>query len=99
MPTLQKENIGPGKVKLLITVAPEVYEKHVKRAASALQNKHDIPGFRRGSVPYDIIKRHFGEMKLLSEALPDIINDSYREALIAEQLRVAPLQPSIVLKK
>lgn len=82
--TIQK--LEKSQVELIVTVTPNEYESFVKAAADRLANRVAIKGFRKGHVPYDILKKEVGEMGILSEALEPIIEATFFEAVQAEKL-------------
>lgn len=95
---ITKEEANLGKIKLTISVLPEEYEKYVRKTAHRLGEKISVPGFRKGYVPYDVLKRHIGEMELLSSALDDIISGTLQDAWNNEEDQIA-LQPNIQVTK
>lgn len=98
MPNIQTEQSTPSTVKLTITVAPAEYDKYLRSQALELGEKINIPGFRPGKAPYDVIKNQVGEMKLLSEALNEIVAETYRQAILEQKLRPA-MPPKIDVTK
>lgn len=82
--TLKK--LENSEVELTITVPPAEYEKDLKKAAERLSQKKAIKGFRPGKAPYDIIKKEFGDMAILQEALETVIKDTFYNAVTQEKL-------------
>jgi trigger factor len=70
----------------------EVDEAHVhqlmKAAAKRIATKVQIPGFRPGKAPYAMIERRFGEEAIRHEALEDLGDKVFRQAL--EEANVEP---------
>jgi trigger factor len=48
-----------------------------------------IQGFRKGKVPYDILKQHVGEATIYEEAFNDMVDAAYPKAIAQEKLMVA----------
>ena len=67
--------------------------KRLKDAARDVR----LPGFRPGKVPMKVIKQRFGA-GVRQEVLGEVINQSFQEAVLSENLRPAG-QPSIEAKK
>ena len=94
--TLKK--LDNSEVELIITVNPADYQKHLSRAAERLAERANIKGFRKGKAPYDVIKKEFGEMAILQEALEDIIKNTFYQATQAEKLQTIGM-PKIDVNK
>ena len=82
--------------KLTVGVpADEVDSAVDKKLAEASKNVR-LPGFRPGKVPMSVMKQRFGP-GVRQEVLGDVINQSFQEAVMGENLRPAG-QPSIEAK-
>jgi trigger factor len=79
------------QIALTIEVEPERVEAALARAAKSLAHKTNIPGFRKGKAPRRIIEQMFGTGALLDEALDDLGQQVYREAL--DQEKIEPYGP------
>lgn len=79
-----------SQIELEITLPFPEFEPHVKRAANALSEEHDIEGFRRGKAPYDIIKQKFGEHQIYERAAERAVRKTY--PTIIEELEDVPPQ-------
>ncbi len=78
---IQTEHLPDHTVRLSVEVAPERVEKAMQVAARRIAGKANIPGFRKGKAPYNVILRYFGAPALLQEAIEDLGDDVYKEAL------------------
>jgi len=58
----------------------------MKGAAERLSQESNIPGFRPGKAPYDMIKQRVGEMAILEEAVQHIVRAKFTEAIVAEDI-------------
>ncbi|HXG01521.1 MAG TPA: trigger factor family protein, partial [Bacteroidota bacterium] len=58
----------------------EELQPHFERAYKKAAPNIEVRGFRKGKVPLDLIKKLYGEA-IEQEALDDIANDSFREAM------------------
>ncbi|HEY4688798.1 MAG TPA: trigger factor [Anaerolineae bacterium] len=79
------------QIALTIEVEPERVEAALAKAAKSIAQKAHIPGFRKGKAPRHIIEQMFGKGALLEEALDDLGQQVYREAL--EQENIEPYGP------
>lgn len=69
------------ELKLTIEVPEERIEKEMQQAARKLSKEINIPGFRRGKVPYHVILRRIGREALRAEAVDDMVQGVFEEAL------------------
>jgi len=65
---------------LSIEVSPERFEKEKEKVARDLRKKVSLPGFRKGKVPYDIVRRRFDE-EIKSEAIKSVVPEAYQYAV------------------
>jgi len=87
------EELSPSKRALHVELPPERVAARMEASLRELGRKLQIPGFRRGKVPPEIIQRRF-QSDLQEEVLRELIPDSYREALA--QADVHPVsQPKV----
>ena len=79
--------------QLAMTV--EVPEDRVKKAmqekARQLSRQINLPGFRKGKVPYPILVKYLGEEAIRSEAVEDMVQELYKEAIT--QAEIEPFAP------
>jgi trigger factor len=80
------EELSPSKRALLIELPAERVTTAMKATLRDLSRKLQLPGFRRGKVPADLIQRRF-QADLNEELLRELIPESYREALTQTDLR------------
>ncbi len=92
------KKISQSEVELTITVAPAEYQKEMDKAAERLSERAAIKGFRPGKAPYDIVKSQVGEIKILEEALEEIIQASFYVAVQAEKLATVGM-PLVTIEK
>lgn len=71
-----------------LTLTIEVDEERVRKAMQAkareLGREVQLPGFRPGKAPYDVIVRRIGEDTLRAEAIEDLAQPVFEEALQQE---------------
>lgn len=75
------EKIEKNVVKLEITVEAEKFVEAMKKSYAKNAKKFNIPGFRKGKAPMNIIKRHYGEGVFYEDAINICCDDTYPEAL------------------
>ncbi len=94
--TLKK--LDKSQVELIVTIEPQDYEKHLQTAATRLSQRTAIKGFRPGHVPFEVLKKEVGEMAILNEALEQIVQESFYQAVTSEKLETIGM-PKIELEK
>lgn len=75
------EKIESNVVKLEITVEAEKFTEAMKKAFSKNAKKFNIPGFRKGKAPMNIIKKYYGEGVFYEDAINFCCDDTYPEVL------------------
>jgi trigger factor len=69
------------KVKLTVELAPEqvreALEEHYKELAQTVQ----VPGFRQGKVPRDVIERRLGPDTIIHQVIQDLVPKAYPQAV------------------
>ena len=80
------------RAELTIEVEDERVQKALQSAARRLANKINIPGFRKGKAPYSVVLRTVGEEGLYEEAIDDLGQQVYREAL--DESKLEPYGPA-----
>jgi trigger factor len=88
------ETLSPTRVRLTIDVAVDEMKPSVDAAYKRIAQSITIPGFRRGKVPAAIIDQRVGRAAVLDEALGDIVNNAYLEAVRTNDLKVLA-QPDV----
>lgn len=81
---ISTERTDDCQLRLTVEVDPERVEQYLQRAARRLAKKVHIPGFRKGKVPYGMLVNVLGKEALYEEALEEMGQDVYKEALDAQ---------------
>ncbi len=79
---IQIEHQDDHTTRITVEVAPERVQRAKQQAASNLSKRVNIPGFRKGKAPYNVMLRYVGEATITENAIDLITQDVYREALI-----------------
>ena len=74
------EKIETNVVKLEIVVEAEKFEAALTKAYNKNKNRYNIPGFRKGKVPMNIVKKFYGVEVFYDDAVNFAIDASYGEA-------------------
>jgi len=82
------EKLSPTRVKLNISVTPEELKPSITRAYENIGSQVNIPGFRKGKVPPQLIDQRVGREEVLNRAVSDGLDTFYRQAVTDEKIRV-----------
>ena len=58
--SVQVENLEKNTAKLTIEVPAEKFEEAVQHSYNKNKGKFNIPGFRKGKAPFNMIKKMYG---------------------------------------
>lgn len=84
---VQTERLENHTARFTVAVEQERWEKAKKRAAQKISKQYRIPGFRPGKVPYNVLVKNIGEAPIVEDAIEDLGNEVYRDALSQSELR------------
>jgi trigger factor len=76
------------QVTLVVELQPEQLEGAKHRAARRISERKNIPGFRPGKAPYDVVLRSFGEGVIVEDAVDLLLDEVYPKAL--EEAKLEP---------
>ncbi|MFH0847025.1 MAG: trigger factor [Chloroflexota bacterium] len=91
-----QDKIERSQAYLTIEMDAAELEKGMERAYRRLVNRLNIPGFRKGKAPREIVERFVGRESLLEDALGILIPEAYEHA-VEEQKLEAFAQPGLEL--
>lgn len=70
-----------NEVKLEITIEAEKFENAIKRVYFQSAKYFNIPGFRKGKAPQNIVERYYGKEIFYEDAFNDLVPAEYEKAL------------------
>ncbi len=79
---------------LTIEMEPAEVEESLQKSYYRLVRKTNIPGFRKGKAPREILERHIGKESLFEDALNHLVPEAYEKALKEKQIEPVA-QPQI----
>jgi len=88
------EDLSPIKKKLVLEVAAETVAAELENAYKKIAKTAEIKGFRKGKVPREILKQHYGP-RAQYDATGPLINNSLYKALLDNEIE-AVSQPEVV---
>lgn len=92
--SLQVEKLEHNMAKLTVEVAAEDVEKALQAAYLKQRKQINIPGFRKGKVPRQMIEKMYGSEVFYDEAANNMIPDAYAKAYDESELDIVS-QPKI----
>ncbi|MDO8885874.1 trigger factor [Candidatus Oleimmundimicrobium sp.] len=91
------EKLEKSKVLLKVEVPKEDIERAIKEAYKVISKKINVPGFRKGKVPLNIIDTRVGEEAIIDEMLRQLVPGAYTKAV--EKTGIEPINiPEIDVK-
>lgn len=79
---IKTNKINSANAQIDAEISKEIVDKNIDKVAKELSKSVSIQGFRKGKVPANVVKKHFGD-KLIkdaqSEALRDVLNEGLKE--------------------
>ncbi len=77
----------PGSLVVLdITADDDEFAKSMDRAFRRVSKDIQVPGFRKGKAPRNIIERFYGREVFVRDAADDVMDTLYRQALQQEEI-------------
>ena len=86
--SLQVEKLENNTAKLTIEVPAEEFDKAIQTAYQKNKNKFNVPGFRKGKVPYALVEKMYGAGVFYEEAANELIPDAYANAAAESELEI-----------
>ena len=85
-------------VEVLVTVDSKTWKDAQKKAFDKQAANVEIPGFRKGKAPENLVRAKVDQMKVLDDAINSVLPIAYRE--IIEQEKIIPqAQPTVDITK
>ncbi len=74
------EDLSSTKKRLKIEIPSDIIEKEIQDALEKVRQRTNLPGYRPGKAPINLIEKRFGK-KVEAEVLEKVIPDFYSKAL------------------
>ena len=92
--TIHTEEDQQRQLKVTVEVAEARVQQQMRQTARQIARGVNIPGFRRGKVPYNILVQRVGKEALRSEAVEELLTPVFEETMA--QLEATPYaQPQL----
>jgi trigger factor len=80
------EEVGPCSKKIKINIPQEDYHKQCIAAYAELNKEANLPGFRKGKVPFSMMEEKFG-VEVKKDVLSQLVNESLTTAIMENGIK------------
>ena len=87
-----------NEVKLEITVEASKFDEAIKRVYFKSAKYFNIPGFRKGKAPMQIVEKYYGKEIFYEDAFNDAANEALEEAVKENKLEIVS-RPEVDIKQ
>lgn len=94
---VEKTN-NANEVKLEITVEAEKFDEAIKKVYFKSAKYFNIPGFRKGKAPMQIVEKYYGKEIFYEDAFNEVAQEALEEAVKENELEVVS-RPDIEVKQ
>ncbi|WP_404790270.1 trigger factor [Altericista sp. CCNU0014] len=81
-----QETLPGSQIGLEIEISPERSRQAYEQTVTHFMKSAQIPGFRRGKVPRQVVLQRFGAMQLKAATLEELVEKTFKEALEQEEI-------------
>ena len=87
-----------NELKLEFTIEAEKFEEAIQTVYKKSAKYFNIPGFRKGKAPFNIVERHYGKEIFYEDAFNEVVPSVYENALKENKIE-AVSRPTIDIKQ
>jgi len=92
------KKLSDSQIEIGFELSFQEFEQYFPRAARDLSRDLNIPGFRKGSAPLEVVRNFTSEFSIMEKAVPYAVQDLYTKTIQKENLEVIG-SPSIEIMK
>ncbi len=81
-----QEKLPASQIGLEIEITPEMSKQAYERVLQEFTRSTNIPGFRKGKVPRQVLIQRFGPTRIKAAAVEDLVDKALKEALQQEKI-------------
>ena len=81
-----QEKLPASQIGLEIEIPAETTKKAYESTIQKFMRQANIPGFRKGKVPRQVIVQRFGSMGIKATSLEDLVDQSIKDAIKQENI-------------
>jgi len=82
------EKLEHSRVAIKLEADRETFDKALMDSYNKNKKRFQVPGFRKGKVPYKLVVQYYGEGVLYEDAIDEIVNKAYPEVVKENNLQV-----------
>lgn len=94
----EMERIEGSRIKLQMVLSAKAFNRVIKQVADHLAKSIKVDGFRKGNIPFEVVKKSVGENRLLQEGAEEAMKQNYVDYVVENKLEVIG-QPEVQFKK
>jgi len=92
------EKLPKSQIELKIQLSPEEFEEFLEKAKEIARKEVEVPGFRKGEAPKELVVKKIGEEKILKEGATLAIKETYLKIIKEQNLEIIG-QPEVEILK
>jgi trigger factor len=81
-----QEKLPGSQIGLEIEISPERSRQAYEQTVTKFMKSAQIPGFRRGKVPRQVVLQRYGAMQLKAATLEELVEKTFKEAIAQEEI-------------
>ena len=81
-----QEKLPASQIGLEIEITPEMSKKAYEQVIEKFTRSANIPGFRKGKVPRQVVIQRFGSTSIKAAAIEELIDDTLKQAIEQENI-------------
>ncbi|HEY9826646.1 MAG TPA: trigger factor family protein, partial [Stenomitos sp.] len=85
---VNQERLPGSQIGLEVEISAERSRTAYEQTVTNLMKSAQIPGFRRGKIPRQVVLQRFGAQYLKAATLEDLLEKTFQEAVAQEQLNI-----------
>ena len=93
-----EETKNANEVKLEITIEAEKFDEAIKKVYFKSAKYFNIPGFRKGKAPIQIVEKYYGKEIFYEDAFNEVAGEALDEALTEKNIQ-AVSRPEVDIKQ
>ena len=83
---ITQEKLPASQIKLEIEISPEMSKQAYEKKLQEFTRKANIPGFRKGKVPRQVLIQQFGSIRIKTAVVEELVESSLKQALEQEKV-------------
>jgi len=92
------ENLPNSEIEITGEIPVEIAETYRSKAISNIKKGLELPGFRKGNVPDEMVMSHIGETELMKEIAEEALGKTYADIVTDNKLDVVG-RPQVTITK